>query len=90
MGECVGIDGAKLDPKGIQSVPWLGRFVVYHGGGPGSTWDLWWISDAGTRFSLSTAVLVSRYHLTMVPYAFICHQPHIIASDSVVKQHTKK
>ena len=44
MSQCVGTDGAKMDPKGIQSVPWLRRFVTYHGGGPGSTWDLWWIT----------------------------------------------
>jgi len=62
----------------------------HHGVGPSSTWDLWWISDTGTRFSLSTAVLVCRYHLTTASYPFTCHQPHIIASDSFVKQHTKK
>jgi hypothetical protein len=44
MSECVGTDGAKMDPKGIQSVPRLRRSVAYHGGGPGSTWDLWWIT----------------------------------------------
>jgi hypothetical protein len=47
-------------------------------------------SDTGTRFSLSTPVLARRYHLTNAPYAFTCHQPHIIASDSVVKQHNQK
>jgi hypothetical protein len=44
MSEYVGTDGAKIDPTGIQSVPYLIRFVAYHGGRPGSTWDLWWMT----------------------------------------------
>ena len=103
LSECISTDGVKKDPKGIQSVPWgqkgpqrnTIRAVtqpVCHLSRRRPGFDVGFIVDnsgTGTRFYSSTSVSVCRYHLSNGPYALACHQPHIIASDSVVKQNTQ-